>query len=142
MEKSNQSIKTKIMAIMRRIPAKQSTAAIHEVGQKFGNTFLGGQMHFALGDVFDRLGRYPEAMEQYQEGLNIQPDFGRGYFRLGKDYEVFRRDFQAAKRNYSQAMLYDHGDTEMQARAERLEAHMANQGNDLSMRLKNVLRAH
>lgn len=52
--------------------------------------------HFSLGDVLDKYGFRDLAMEQYKQGLTIEPSFGRGWYRLGLDYEKQTHDYAEA----------------------------------------------
>jgi tetratricopeptide (TPR) repeat protein len=137
MTKVNVLIKGNLGTALSRVPPEKAQEKINAVAAKLGGSFLGAQMRFALGDVFDRLGRHREAMEQYRQGLVIQPDFARGYFRLGRDYEVYMRDFPTAQSYYERAIRYDGGDAEAKLRSERLSQHVSNMHNDLAMQLKN-----
>lgn len=64
-------------------------------------------VHFALGDVLDRLNRSPEAIHHYQAGIKDNPRFARGYLRLGEDLELVKKDYKGAMENYRKASALD-----------------------------------
>lgn len=78
------------------------------------------RMHFAMGDIMDRQARYKDAIQEYRRGLAINPDFARGYLRLGEDLEMAQNDFEGAMLNYKKALALDSKDKETKMRIKAL----------------------
>lgn len=78
------------------------------------------RMHFAMGDIMDRQARYKDAIQEYRRGLAINPDFARGYLRLGEDLEMAQNDFAGAMLNYKKALALDKNDKETKMRIKAL----------------------
>jgi tetratricopeptide (TPR) repeat protein len=93
----------------------RAEAAIKEIKLK-------GRLHFALGDVYDRLAQPQIAINQYQAGLSFDPSLARGYLRLGEDLETYKKDLPGAMKNYQKAFSLDGQDHEIQMRLNGLKA--------------------
>ncbi|MGH9554082.1 MAG: hypothetical protein ACRD3W_32185, partial [Terriglobales bacterium] len=97
--------------------------------------------HFALGDVLDSAAMTDLAIEQYQSGLAMQPDFARAVFRLGKDLELHRHEYERALFCYTRASELDPKDREIAAYCNRLKARLPERRSDLAWRLKDWIVA-
>ncbi len=104
--------------------------------------------HFALGDVFDRLGRFDRAIASYEMGIKSCPSIlsdnlplARGLFRLGKDYEIHLRNYAAALDMYQKASILSPEDKEIKDRYARLMQRLANRNRDFAWQLKDFLLA-
>ncbi|HEY9733203.1 MAG TPA: tetratricopeptide repeat protein [Drouetiella sp.] len=93
--------------------------------------------YFALGDTLDRVNLNDLAIGQYQAGLQMEPTFARGLFRLGRDYEEARRDYKAALMLYAQANQLAPQDPEIATYFLRLGRRYKNRDNDLAWQLKD-----
>lgn len=89
-----------------------------------GKPDLAARMHFALGDVYDQLKQPSKAMAQYERGLALNPNFSRGYLRLGEDVQAYGHDPDRAMSLYQKAFSLDHTDPETQARISSLSVEL------------------
>lgn len=95
--------------------------------------------YFALGDTLDRVDMNDIAVNQYYNGLKAEPNFARGLFRLGRDFELARRDYKAALMLYAQANAIAPNDPEIATYFLRLGKRYKNRENDLVWRLKDYM---
>jgi tetratricopeptide (TPR) repeat protein len=95
--------------------------------------------HFALGDVLDHLNYRDLAMKQYAYGLKAEPDYARGLFRLGNDYEVYRHDYPMALSLLNMAHKLAPDDPEISTHFLRLNTRSGTLYNDLALRLRDWL---
>src|SRR5258708_23277601 len=65
--------------------------------------------HSNLGAVYGRMGRYAEAVEQFQKSVSIAPS-ARAFLNLGTAYYALKRYSEAAQ-SYSQAANMAPGDS-------------------------------
>ncbi|MBX9666821.1 MAG: tetratricopeptide repeat protein [Candidatus Obscuribacterales bacterium] len=103
---------------------------------------------FALGDVFDRLGRYDRAIASYESGISACPSIlsdnlplARGFFRLGKDYEIHLRNYASALDMYRKASILAPQDKEITDRYARLKHRLSNKSRDFAWSVKDALRS-
>jgi tetratricopeptide (TPR) repeat protein len=96
--------------------------------------------HFALGDVLDRSGFNRLAMKEYETGLDLEPKFGRAWYRLGLDYESLDGNYKEALNCYEKARKYYPGDKQIVWQQARLEDRLANRKDDLAWQLKDRMR--
>lgn len=96
--------------------------------------------YFALGDTLDHANLNDLAISQYYAGLQMEPNFARGLFRLGKDFEQARRDYKAALMLYSQANALAPQDPEIAAYFLRMARRYENRPNDLAWQLKDYFQ--
>jgi len=65
------------------------------------------EAHMLLGDVFRGRWRYKEAVEQYKQVINLDPEFNRGaYYKLG-DCEIHTAEYADAKIRLEKYLAYD-----------------------------------
>jgi tetratricopeptide (TPR) repeat protein len=95
--------------------------------------------YFALGDTLDHANLNDLAISQYYAGLQMEPSFARGLFRLGKDFEQARRDYKAALMLYAQANQLAPHDPEIASYFMRLGRRYKYRDNDLAWQLKDSL---
>ncbi|MCW5823033.1 MAG: tetratricopeptide repeat protein [Cyanobacteria bacterium TGS_CYA1] len=103
---------------------------------------------FSIGDVFDRLGKFDSAINQYQLGVqdskSLNKDFApllaRGLFRWAKDEETHRHDFQKALHLYDLANQLTPYDQEITSNQYRLSLRVKNVSNDPAFKFKMWLR--
>lgn len=96
--------------------------------------------HFALGDVLDRIKKPYFAVEQYRLGLEKEPTFYRGWYRLGKDLESYYRDYDQALLCYQKAHAFKPEDREISYSYLRLADRIAQRKSDLSWQLKDIIK--
>jgi len=121
--------KTEIAQIIMRMQPERVLAAITASDTALARTGVRARMHFAMGDVFDKLNRHAEAMREYERGIAIDPQYARGYLRLAEDQELYARDYEKAMSNYRKASALDSRDQEIRLRMERLTRTIAEQRN-------------
>lgn len=86
-------------------------ASIKKAESLIGDKKLKARMHFALGDIYDRLNKFEPAIAQYQAGLKFDDQFARAYLRLGEDLESARKDYKGALANYLKAQTINARET-------------------------------
>lgn len=96
--------------------------------------------YFALGDTLDHSGFNDLAISQYYAGLQMEPNFARGLFRLGRDFEEARRDYKAALMLYAKANQLAPQDPEIATYFLRLGRRYKIRDNDLAWQLKDYFR--
>lgn len=96
--------------------------------------------HFAVGDVMDHLDLIPDAVTEYQRGLEVNPNFANALFRKGKDLETYYHRYDDALADYTQAAKAAPNDLQFEFYRMRLEERLAHKDSDLSWRLKDFLR--
>jgi tetratricopeptide (TPR) repeat protein len=99
--------KYQIGMLVRTLPADRFKVAVDTALGFIHEPAKRAIVHFALGDVLDRLNRSPEAIQHYQVGIKENPRFARGYLRLGEDLELVKKDFKGAMENYRKASALD-----------------------------------
>lgn len=87
-----------------------------------GHKEQAARVHFALGDVFDKMKQPDRAMAQYERGLSLDPTFARGYLRLAEDLETHRHDLPKALANYEKAYSLNKDDPEIVQRLKNATA--------------------
>jgi len=110
--------------IISPIPKADAKDSIAKAETLLKEKRLKGRLHFALGDVYDHLDDRQEAINQYQAGLSFDPNFARGYLRLGEDLEHFKKDLPAALKNYQKALSLADDDFDMRMHVQQLKAKM------------------
>jgi len=68
------------------------------------------EAHNNLGDVYEKQGRFEEAMVQYKKATELKPSFACPYFGLGDIYYKTNRPEEAIKW-YEKGLKYDPNDT-------------------------------
>jgi len=68
-----------------------------------------------LGDVYEKEGRYEEAIAQYKKALDLEPKAAYPYFGLG-DVHFSMGDFKEAGKWYDKGLIYDPEDQITQSR--------------------------
>ena len=57
------------------------------------------QQYLDLGGVYYQLGKYDDAIREFQIAINLKQDYANGYYNLGHAYEM-KGDYQQAMTNY------------------------------------------
>jgi tetratricopeptide (TPR) repeat protein len=61
------------------------------------------EAHSNLGAIFQRMGKLPEAVAQYEQALRSKPDYVKAHFNLGLALEKLGRTPEAIE-HYQQAL--------------------------------------
>lgn len=96
--------KAQVRSYLLTISDTAAGAAIQKAEGLISEKKLKARMHFALGDIYDRLNKFEQAIPQYQAGLKWDDQFARGYLRLAEDLETVRKDYKGALANYEKAL--------------------------------------
>lgn len=139
LDSNNPKQKARLYEIMRHCTADQIELAIKAATIKSGK-HPPAAFFFALGDVLDGVNMRKLAMEQYTRGLQEAPSFGRAWYRLGKDLEIYSRDYEAALRCYQKAHAFNLQDPEIAMAMYSLSDKLAKRNKDWAWRLKDVLK--
>lgn len=132
---------------MKSLPGQDSKFIVEAFVSKLGDPASRAFFRFAMGDIYDRLARFEQAINQYQLGVaeckglsqNNAPLLSRGLFRLGRDEETFHRDFKKALELYTLANALAPQDVEIAASQYRLVQKMSNANNDVAGKFKSWL---
>jgi len=114
--------KVQVKEMLSTMSDSDATSAISNAEAAIKDIKLKARLHFALGDVYDRINKADAAIKQYRAGLALDPGFARGYLRLGEDLETFKNDTAGALKNYEKAASLDPADPEIQIRLKQLKA--------------------
>lgn len=137
---NSQSAKEAVRRVMSKLPASFCIEKISSVSPIVDKEMRNAAFHFSLGDVLDSLGMYEPAIEQYSAGLMIAPNFARGIFRLGKDLELHRHEYEEALVCYKKAHALAPDDQEIEAHLNRLNARYPRRSGDFAWQLKDWIR--
>lgn len=139
LDANNPKEKARLYQVFRHVTAKEIERAIESATIKIGKRPPGAYF-FALGDVLDGMNMRRLAMEQYRRGLEEEPGFGRGWFRLGKDLEIYAKDYQQALQCYQKAHAYRMQDKEIAMHMYSLSDKLSKRDLDWSWKLKDALK--
>lgn len=129
-----------LSTVLENLPKSKVQKELPELVKKMQESKPNAAFFFALGDTLDRAGEHLLAMDYYTLGLKMEPNFARGLFRLGKDYELFKRDYVTALLLYQAAYKLDPDDAEIGTYYFRLHQRYQTRSNDLAWQLKDWLR--
>lgn len=121
--------KMEIAQLISRMPQARVQAALAKSDAALAKTAVRARMHFAMGDVFDKLNQHAAAMKEYERGNQLDPKYPRGYLRLAEDLEVYSQDYEKAMTNYRKAFALDNNDPEISMRMQHLSRTLADQRN-------------
>lgn len=139
LDSNNAKEKKRLYEVFRHVTAKEIEMAIEAANIKIGK-HPPGAYFFALGDVLDSMNMRRLAMDQYRRGLQEEPAFGRAWFRLGKDLEIYAKDYQQALQCYQKAHVFRMKDQEITMHMYSLADKLAKRDLDWSWKLKDVLK--
>ena len=128
-----------VSKVISRVPTKELGRQIDQVMK---SPYIGRNpaCRFAFADVLDRRGLHDLAMQQYREGLSLSPRYGRAWFRLGLDEEVYSNDYDDALTCYKKATIFAPEDKQVSAHFTRLEDRLAGRKADVAWALKDNLK--
>ncbi|PWT94860.1 MAG: hypothetical protein C5B53_12250, partial [Candidatus Melainabacteria bacterium] len=136
---NNEPAKVVLGRILRHVNERDLATRIDEVNKVFGLE-RSAAFHFSLGDVLDKYGFRGLAIEQYKQGLALQPQFGRGLYRLGVDLEIYKHNYPEALKYLEEAAALLPEDEAIQKHVLRLQDRWATYKTDWSWRLKDWLQ--
>jgi tetratricopeptide (TPR) repeat protein len=136
---SNLPSKQLVSKIISLVPTKDLGSQIDEVMK---SPYIGRNpaCRFALADVLDRRGLHDLAMQQYREGLTLAPKYGRAWYRLGLDEEIYSDKYDDAIECYKNASVFAPEDKEVAAHQMRLQDRLAVRNTDVAWALKDKLK--
>lgn len=138
---SNDPVAKKMVAtILKHLPKSYLEKELPALSESIQKIKPNAAFYFALGDTLDRVDLNDIAVGQFYNGLRAEPSFARGLFRLGRDFELARRDYKAALMLYSQASVMAPDDPEIASYFLRLGNRYKNRENDLAWRLKDAMQ--
>lgn len=138
---SNDPVAKKMVGtILEHLPKSYVAKELPTLVESIQKTKPNAAFYFALGDTLDRVNLNDIAVAQFYNGLKAEPSFARGLFRLGRDFELARRDYKAALMLYSQASVMAPNDPEIASYFLRLGNRYKNRENDLAWRLKDAMQ--
>ncbi len=107
---------------------------IQAVSSKLKGTGHQGKYFFCLGDIYDAFGKREIAMGFYQQGLQVEPTYGRAWLRLGRDLELIHKNEEALD-CYRKAIKYKKDDPEIIEQLRKLESRR----NDWAWQLREFI---
>jgi tetratricopeptide (TPR) repeat protein len=125
--KPMENLKAMISDLLSKLSSDAAQRSIKFAELKIGNPATRAVLHFALGDIYDHAHQPDNGMVQYKAGLSLNPDYARGYLRLGEDYEDAKSNLNDALRNYEKAYSLNAKDPEIRSRLEKLKARIKTQ---------------
>ncbi len=137
---NNVESKLLLFKILKRVPKNSIAPAIAKVVERNDRKGKHSAFYFALGDVLDGLNRQDLAILQYRRGLEIDPDFARGYFRLGKDQLHVGKDEQALE-SFKKAYMLRPADPEIGAAYRRLQDRISIRNEDFAGAWKHWIKS-
>ncbi|MBA3855669.1 MAG: hypothetical protein C0507_02050 [Cyanobacteria bacterium PR.3.49] len=139
LDSNNPKQKARLYEVMRHCTVNEIELAIKAATIKSGQ-HPPAAFFFALGDVLDSINMRKFAMEQYTRGLQEAPTYGRAWYRLGKDLEIYSKDYEAALQCYQKAHAFKLQDAEIAMAMYSLSDKLAKRNKDWAWRLKDVLK--
>jgi len=132
--------KQMVLAVLEHLPKSLVEKELPALSASVQKIKPNAAYYFALGDTLDHVDLNDLAISQYYAGLQMEPNFARGLFRLGKDFEQERRDYKAALMLYAQANHLAPQDPEIASYFLRLGRRYKNRDNDLAWQLKDSMQ--
>jgi len=74
-----------------------SESVFLEIKKKLQENPSDADLWYHLGDLYDRNGIYPEAIEAFKKAVSFKPDMGYAYFKMGTAYNRINRPEEAVK---------------------------------------------
>ncbi len=137
---NNVESKLLLFKIMKRVPNDAIAPAVAKVVERNDRKGRHSAFYFALGDVLDGLNKQTLAIQQYRRGLKIDPEFARGYFRLGKDQLQIGHDEEALA-SYRHAYMLRPSDPEIGSAYRRLQDRLSIRDEDFAGAWKQWLKS-
>lgn len=128
-----------VITTVRKLPDKEVSEVTARVTKRLG-MHNSAAFHFALGDAFDTAGRWQLATEQFRQGLVLDPSFGRGWYRLGKELELHTKNYDEALSYYQKASALEPSDAQISYHVNRLHDRLSSRPGDWAWKLKDLIR--
>lgn len=129
----------KLVRIMSRLPKSYIEEVIAKESPIIDKKAHKAEFHYNLGRALDQVGMTQAAISEYKAAVQMRPDYVRAYYRLGRDQEVFEKNYTEALENYSKAHNLRSWDGEIALAYNRLSERFANRSKDLSWQIKDWL---
>ncbi len=139
LDENNPKQKARLYEVFRHVGHEDIEQAIKSASIKAGK-HPPAAFFFAVGDVLDNMNMRKLAMEQYKRGLEEAPAYGRAWFRLGKDLEIYAKDYPLALQCYEKAHAFRMEDKEIAMAMYSLSDKLSRRNLDWSWKLKDVLK--
>lgn len=139
LDSNNPKEKIRLLEIFRHSKPEEIEMAVKAATIKAGK-HPPAAFFFALGDVLDSVNMRQLAIEQYKRGLQEEPSFGRAWYRLGKDLEIYAKDYEQALQCYQKAHAFQMKDPEIAMAMYSLSDKLAKRNQDWSWKLRDVLK--
>jgi tetratricopeptide (TPR) repeat protein len=130
--------------ILPRISSDDISKAINQADAHLKGTSFEWRMYETLSDVFDRTGDYRNAAIVRTKGLLLEPNYTRGYFRMGQSLEQCHDcghdNYRNAAKFYEKAYEHEPTNLDYLLSYRRCLERVRNRDNDLAWRLKDWLK--
>jgi tetratricopeptide (TPR) repeat protein len=134
-----------VFDLLTRMPDSESQPIVMSTTTQVEKSWRCRFFRFALADIYDRMNKPFRAIEQYQLGLHSCPaqlsdsvTQARGMYRMGRDYELYIRNYPEALDQYRRAAALAPQDREITQNYLRLKRRMANRKNDFAWKIKDA----
>jgi tetratricopeptide (TPR) repeat protein len=125
--------------IMSQLSESYASVAISESSLRVPEN-LKAAYHFALADLLDQRHFRSLAITEYLNGLKIKPDFGKGWYALGLDYETGENNYAKALECYKKARLFAPEDKQIMNQERRLQDRLSGRNDDVAWQLKDEIK--
>ena len=131
--------------ILNKVPSRIVEESVQAVARAAPTDNHRQFFYLAVGSLFDDANRKGMAMDCYEKALSIRLNppndmmLARGYYRLGLDYELWKRKPEEALILYNKSLETLPGAKEVEMARKRLAERLENKDSDFSWRLKNSI---
>jgi len=125
--------------IMSQLTERNVNIAISAISSRVPEK-LKAAYHFALADLLDQRQFRSLAVTEYLNGLKIKPDFGKGWYALGLDYETGENKYAKALECYKKARLLAPENKQIMNQERRLQDRLAGRNDDVAWQLKDEIK--
>jgi len=139
LEANNPKQKARLYEVMRHCTPNEIELAVKAATIKSGQ-HPPAAFFFALGDVLDSVKLHKLAMDQYIRGLQEAPTYGRAWYRLGKDLELYAKDYDQALKCYQKAHAFRMHDPEIAMAMYSLSDKLSKRNQDWAWKLRDLLK--
>jgi Putative Zn-dependent protease, contains TPR repeats len=129
----------KLARVMSRVPKSYIEEVIATESPEIDRKAHKAEFHYNLGRALDQVGMYQAAMNEYKQAVKMRPEYVRAYYRLGRDQEMFEKNYPEALESYAKAHNLRSWDGEIDLAYNRLSERLANRNKDLSWQIKDWL---
>jgi tetratricopeptide (TPR) repeat protein len=133
--------KNLVSFLLSQVSQRDAQLAINKVDEQMKDTVVRPRLHFALGDIYDKTDHNDLALVEYERGLQIDPQFGRANYRMGRDKFITGKYVPAISycRTAADKLPYD---PEVQAYWQRLSERMSAKKQDIAWSIKDWFTRH